>query len=380
MRVAILRRAPQASFSMDVYADSLVKGLRAVRPSWDIVERSPVLGARQFNLLSGGQKYYERYWRYPRSLKRLDADIFHIIDHSDGYLSYWLNVYQKNNVVTCHDLINLTQPESFAGKASLPLVSLTAWKLAVQGMKTSDHVIAVSAHTKKDTVAQLAIAPQKITVVPNAVDPLFRPLPPDKIDFFRQQQGLSPDTVCLLNVGSNNARKNILTVLQVLALLKQQGLSAQFWKVGADFDLEQQTFIQTHQLEACTAYLGQPTEDQLVQIYNAADILVAPSLYEGFGLTLLEAMACGTAVVAANVTAIPEVVGDAGMLIDPMDVDAIAAAIQHLHSDSRHREDLIHRGLERVKQFTWEKTAEQVANIYEQVLEKAGKKAGNDWF
>jgi glycosyltransferase involved in cell wall biosynthesis len=378
MRVAILRRAPQASFSMDVYADSLVRGLRAVRPSWDIMERSPILGAasaRQFNLLAGGQKYYERYWRYPRSLKPLDADIFHIIDHSDGYLSYWLSVYKKNHVVTCHDLINLTQPESFKGKASFPIVSLTAWKLAVQGMKISDHVIAVSAHTKQDMIEQLAIAPQKITVVPNAVDPLFRPLPQDEIDLFRQQKGLSPNTVCLLNVGSNNARKNILTILKVVALLKNRGLPAQFWKVGADFNLEQQTFIQTHQLESCTAYLGQPAEDQLIQIYNAADILVAPSLYEGFGLTLLEAMACGTAVVAANVTAIPEVVGDAGILTDPIDVNAIATAIQHLHNDVRHREELIHRGLERVKQFTWEKTAEQVANIYEQVLEKAG----NSW-
>lgn len=370
MRVAILRRAPRASFSMDVYADSLVRGLRTVRPTWEILERSPDLGAasaRQFNVLAGGRKYYERYWRYPRSLKQFDADIFHVIDHSDGYLGYWLNYYHKQNVVTCHDLINLTQPESFRGRASFPLISLSAWKFAVQGMQTSDHVIAVSSHTKKDTVEHLAIASQKITVVPNAVDPRFRPLSQDQIDLFRQRMGLADETV-LLNVGSNNARKNVLTILKVLASLKQQGFSTQFWKVGADFDLEQKTYIEAHQLEAFTTYLGQPDEEELVRIYNAADILVAPSLYEGFGLTLLEAMACGTAVVAANITAIPEVVGDAGILTDPMDVDEIATAIQKLRSDHHHRDELARLGLERVKQFTWEKTAEQVANIYEQVL------------
>ncbi len=370
MRVAILRRSPRASFSMDVYADSLVRGLRTVRPTWEILERSPDLGAasaRQSNVLAGGRKYYERYWRYPRSLKPLDADIFHVIDHSDGYLGYWLNYYHKKNVVTCHDLINLTQPESFKGRASFPVISLTAWKFAVQGMQTANHVIAVSSHTKKDTVEHLAIASPKITVVPNAVDPRFRSLSQDNVDVYRQRMGLADDTV-LLNVGSNNARKNVLTILKVLKSLKHQGLSAQFWKVGADFDLEQKTYIEAHQLEGCTTYLGQPDEEELVRIYNAADILVAPSLYEGFGLTLLEAMACGTAVVAANITAIPEVVGDAGILTDPMDVDAIATAIQNLQSDDHHRDQLVRRGLERVKQFTWEKTAEQVANIYEQVL------------
>lgn len=371
MRVAILRRAPRASFSMDVYADSLVKGLRAVRPDWEIIERSPVLGkasARQSNMVAGGRKYYERYWRYPRSLQQVDADIFHVIDHSDGYLGYWLNFYRKQNVVTCHDLINLTQPESFKGRARFPMISLSAWKFAVQGMKTADHVIAVSSHTKKDTVEQLAISPPKITVVPNAVDPIFRLLPQAHTDPFREQMGLKPGTIGLLNVGSNNARKNVLMVLKVLASLKSRGLSAQFWKVGADFDQEQQTYIKTHQLEACTTYLGQPDEDELVRIYNAADILVAPSLYEGFGLTLLESMACGTPVVAANVTAIPEVVGDAGVLVNPLDVDAIATAVQALSHDLQQRQVLIDRGLERVKQFTWEKTAEQVASIYERVL------------
>ena len=373
MRIAILRRAPKASFSMDVYADGLIRGLKVVRPNWQIIECSPVLNiasVRQSNWIAGGQKYYERYWRYPRTLKNLDADIFHVIDQSDGYLCYWLKRYKKPNVVTCHDLINLIKPDTFQGRAKFPLISIAAWKLAIQGMREANHILAVSSHTKKDAVEHLAIAPHNITVVPNAVDAIFHPLLPDDIDEFRRRRGIAKDTLCLLNVGSNNARKNILTILKTLAVLNTQGLPVMFWKVGADFNAEQKHFIKIHHLESCIAYLGRPDEATLVKIYNAADVLLAPSLYEGFGLTVLEAMACGAAVVAANATSIPEVAGDAAILTAPLDVNAIVKAIQQLYDHPCYREQLVQRGLERVKQFTWEKTAAHVANVYEQILDK----------
>ncbi|WP_249370063.1 glycosyltransferase family 1 protein [Acaryochloris marina] len=320
--------------------------------------------------MAGYQKYYERFWQYPRSFKNLDVDICHIIDQSDGYLSHWLNHYQIPNVVTCHDLINLIKPETFKGRSSFPLISMTAWKFAVQGMRVSNHVVAVSSHTKQDTVEHLGINPNRITVVPNAVDSTFQFLPQEKIDLFRQQQGVTPNTLCLLNVGSNNSRKNILTILKVIVILRAQDIPLLFWKVGADFNAEQKKFIDTHHLNNCVAHLGQPDKEMLVELYNSADILLAPSLYEGFGLTALEAMACGTAVITTNVTSIPEVVGNAAILTDPMDIDAISTEIQRLYHHPNERQDLVQRGLKRSKEFNWEDTAEQVANIYEQVLYK----------
>ena len=187
---------------------------------------------------------------------------------------------------------------------------------------------------------------------------------------FRHEQEISDNSFLLLNVGSNNARKNILTALKVLSVLKTKGLPVFFWKVGADFNVEQKHFIETHHLESCIAYLGQPDEETLIKIYNAADVLLAPSLYEGFGLTVLEAMACGTAVVTTNVTSIPEVAGDAAILTDPLDVGTITQAIQKLHDTPSECAKLVQKGLERVKGFTWEGTAEQVACVYEQVLDK----------
>jgi glycosyltransferase involved in cell wall biosynthesis len=356
---------------MDVYANSLIRGLKVVRPDWEIIERSPTLAVastRQSDLLAGGQKYYERYWHYPRTLKNLEADIFHVIDHSDGYLNYWLKRDHRPSVTTCHDLINIIRPETFQGQASFPLVSMTAWKIAIQGMTKSDRIIAVSSHTKKDTINHLAIPDQNITVVHNGVDPIFRQLPQDSINDFRCKQGLSEDKLCLLNVGSNNARKNIITALKALAVLNSQGLPVVFWKAGDDFSGEQKIFIKEHHLESCVTYLGQPDEETLVKIYNAADVLLVPSLYEGFGLTVLEAMACGTAVITTNVSSLPEVAGNAAILTDPLDVEGIAKAIQQLYARPWERKELVRKGLERVKQFTWENTAEHVAHVYEEVL------------
>lgn len=371
MRVAILRRSPQESFSMDVYANSLGRGLRAVRPNWTIIELYPDLeriNPQQPAWLMGTQKYYERYWRYPRTLKNQEVDLFHIIDHTHGYLSRWLTRERRLNVVTCHDLINLIRPDTYKGRARFPLISMTAWRLAVEGMREANHILSVSSHTKKDTIEHLKIPADQITVTPNAVDPIYRPVDRETIQAFRQRQRISPETFCLLNVGSNNSRKNVDGILEAVALLKQAGLPIHFWKASADFNAEQMRFIQEHGLESCITYLGKPDEETLVTIYNAADVLMAPSLYEGFGLTVLEAMACGTAVITASVSSLPEVAGDAAILVDPTDTKAIAAAVQQLYADPSYCQELVRRGLERAKQFTWENTAEQVARVYEAVV------------
>jgi len=245
-------------------------------------------------------------------------------------------------------------------------------------MRATNHIITVSAHTKADTIQHLNIPAHRITPIPNAVDAVFRPVAEERKQHFRQQQGIPADRFCILNVGSNNIRKNIATILEVVALLHAEGFPIQFWKVGANFNTEQQRFIQAHALESCITYLGQPDEDTLITIYNAADALIAPSLYEGFGLTVLEAMACGTAVIAANTTALPEVAGDAAILVAPQDREAIATAIRQLDRDPAYRHHFVEKGLDRVKHFTWENTAEQVARVYEMVLSSsAGRGASN---
>lgn len=374
MRIALLRRAPQASMSMDVYANGLVNGLRAIRPQWEIVELSPKSSSTDMRRplwFRGISKYYARYWQFPKSLSRIDADIFHVVDQSDGFLCYWLKKHGKKSVVTCHDLINMSLPDSFEGRAYIPSLSMAFWKWGVKGICQADRAIAVSSHTKKDILQYLNVSEENISVIPNAVDPKFRPINGSQRRQFRKKQGIEEDTLCLLNVGSNNSRKNISTILAVVKELCRRRIPVRFWKVGADFTDSQLQLIQEYDICEHVNYLGRPIDETLPVVYSAADILIAPSLYEGFGLTVLEALACGTPVIASNVTSLPEVTGDAAILIPPQDVQAIANAVVQLRQDPESRQILIDRGLKRVKHFTWELTAECVASVYEDLLAHA---------
>ena len=368
MRIAIARTMPE--FSMDVYAEGLVSGLRAVRPDWEIVELFPhPIDRKSRSSWVRVRKYYERFWNFPRCLTQQNTDIVHIVEAADAHMVYWLRKTAKRTVVTCHDLINYFYSDNRVASVQLPLVSHQMWLHAIRGMRYADRVVAVSAATAKDTVQILNLEPTRISVVPNAVEAVFQPLSENQVQSIRQKYAIQPSTLCLLNVGSDHRRKNLLNILQSLAVLQQVGLSFVFWKVGSDFTVEQKELIQHLQLEQIVRYWGKPDRATLVELYNAADLLVSPSLFEGFGMTLLEAMACGTPVITSNVSSMPEVVGDSGMLVDPNSPQAIADAVLHLYKNPTLYTDLVEKGLARVKPFTWQNTAEQVATIYEKLLQ-----------
>jgi glycosyltransferase involved in cell wall biosynthesis len=371
MRVIIVRRESGVALSMDVYTNNLVAGLKRFRPNWEIIEIAPEPWSQKADLWQSGsgiQKYYERLWRHPRAVQRLEGDIFHIIDHSNAHVAYWLKQKSSAIVVTCHDLVQFVYPEILKDQSRFPAFSMASWKYSVRGMCHADQVIAVSENTAKDAAQLLKIPVQQIAVVPNGVEPQFCQLPLEPVEALRQQNGCSPETICLLNVGSTHQRKNIPTILKVLATLRDRSVPVCLWKVGDEFTAEQTAFIQSHGLEQYISFLGKPDKTTLVSLYNAADVLLSPSLYEGFGLTVLEAMACGTPVIASNVSSLPEVTGDAAILVDPLDVLAIADAVCRLKQDKIYREALIAKGLARIKLFTWQQTAEQVAQVYEQLI------------
>jgi glycosyltransferase involved in cell wall biosynthesis len=371
MRIIVVRREPTVSLSMDVYANNLVANLKALRPNWEIIEIAPEVWSKQKDLWKAGtgfRKNYERLWRHPHAVKSLEGDIFHIIDHSNAHVAYWLKQKGCKIVVTCHDLVQFVYPEILKDQARFPALSMASWKYSVQGMEKADRVIAVSTNTAKDVTSMLPIAAEKVVVVPNGVEDKFYQLPADEVLEIKQSYESSPDTFCLLNVGTNHQRKNIDNILKSLILLRDRGVPVKLWKVGSEFSLEQQKLIRSHSLEPMITFISTPDKITLLKLYNAADALLAPSLYEGFGLTILEAMACGTPVISANVSSLPEVAGEAAILVNPLDVQAIANAVYALQSDEKLRQSYIEKGFARTKQFSWRSSTEQVVEVYESLV------------
>ena len=371
-RIAIARRERGNALSMDVYADNLIAGLRTIRPHWEIMEIAPQPWSTdpEDSWHSGNplQKYYERFWRHPLAVSRTKVDLFHIIDHTDGHIARWLTKLNKPIAITCHDLVQYVYPEILKDQSRLPALSMASWRYSVGGMKLADCIIAVSNNTKKDVVSMLNTDSDKVATIPNGVDAQFRVISSDRIWSRKHKHTASSEEICLLNVGSTHQRKNIFTILKVLETLIKKGIPVRLWKVGSDFTAEQQAYIRDRQLESQITCLGYPDRETLIELYNAADLLLAPSLYEGFGLTILEAMACGTPVVTSNVSSVPEVVGDAAISLEPMDIKAITESILQLQNNNNYRQDLVQKGLARAKQFTWKQTAENTASVYEQLL------------
>lgn len=372
MRIGIIKRTPGIAISMDVYANNLMQSLSSLYPDIEFVELTPNPWwkgeQKSWKAGSGIKKYYERYYNHPKNVSRIEADIFHILDHTDAHLANTLRKTNKKVVVTCHDLVQFVYPDILRDQARWPAFSLKAWEYSVRGMLKADHIISVSNNTKQDISKYLSIHRNQITTVPNAVNTNFSVEAPEKVDAFRSRHCRTLDEVCLLNVGSAHSRKNMLMVLNVLNQLKKDGLAVRLWRTGGNFTPQQEEYIQFNNLAEDILDFGIIDDEQLVLIYNSSDILLAPSLYEGFGLTILEAMACGLPVITSNCSSLPEVAGDAAILIEPNNIDNIINAVKMLINRKDLYKELIDKGIMRAKQFSWQHTANQVYEIYQNVL------------
>jgi glycosyltransferase involved in cell wall biosynthesis len=266
-------------------------------------------------------------------------------------------------VCTIHDLAALDHPEWFSPK-------FTAWYqwLIPRLVRRIRHVIAVSEFTKQRLVAVTGLDRRNITVVLNGVDERFRPAAADQVCRVKRELGIESDEF-LLYVGSLEPRKNLARLLDAWALIDKTGHPG-LELVIAGARGRSAVFSDTCDLTSMpnVHFVGYVSEEQLPVLYSDALALVYPSLYEGFGLPPLEAMACGTPVVTSNVTALPEVVGDAAIQVDPTDPRSIAKGIQQLLDDPYLADELARRGLSRVRELTWERTAQHTWNVLQDYL------------
>jgi glycosyltransferase involved in cell wall biosynthesis len=267
-------------------------------------------------------------------------------------------------VVTVHDLSFLRFPGLFNRPNRLYLGAVVRMSVG-----RARKVIAVSASTKRELVELLGVPPERVEVIPNGVEPLFRPLPAEEVERFRRARDLPERFV--LHIGTLEPRKNVPLLLRAHARLRREGLRHGLVLAGGRGWLSDAIFAEVRALglDGSVLFPGfVPFEEQPLW-YNAAAAFAYPSRYEGFGLPPLESMACGTPVVVANSSSLPEVVGEAGLTVDPADEAGLAAALGRLLEDAALRERLRGAGLERARLFDWNDVARRTAAVYRCAVE-----------
>jgi glycosyltransferase involved in cell wall biosynthesis len=272
---------------------------------------------------------------------------------------------KTKTIVTVHDLSFVRVPD-----AASPRLKKYLDVVVPRSVHAANHVIADSQATKDDLIAFYDLNPNKITVLLSGIDSRYQiNKSHESVLTIRKKYGV-PNTAYLFSVGTIQPRKNYSRVIHALQILRNKGYELDFVIAGGKGWLEDemyQTIAETG-LREHIHLIGFADDEDLPTLYSGAACVTFPSLYEGFGFPVLEGMACGTPVVTSNVSSLPEVAGDAALLVDPHDVDAIADAIRRILDDSALRKTLIERGIAQAAKFTWEDSARQLCQIYKNVL------------
>ncbi len=268
-------------------------------------------------------------------------------------------VRPRRTVVTVHDLGYLYFPQAHPPLRRLELHLSTLWNAHVAG-----RVIAVSRATKDDLVRRYRIPAERIRVVYHGVEERFRPTPDPKVG---ARYNLPPRY--FLYLGALHPRKNLERLLEAYAGLPEEAPPLVLAGPRGWYFERISAAIASLGLERRILLPGYIADEDVPAVLSGALALVYPSLYEGFGLPALEAMACATPVIAAGTSSLPEVVGEAGLLVNPLSVEELRAAMAHLLADEELRAELGRRGRERAGLFTWERCARETLNVLEEVLE-----------
>jgi glycosyltransferase involved in cell wall biosynthesis len=355
----------------ETYVRGLVGGLREVGGGHEYLLYTPEPGLLPPSML--GERVRARRvvpadnlrrvgMAMPRAARRDRLDLLHVT----YALAPWMPCPA---VVTVHDISYRTHPETFSARDRL-LLSL-AVPLA---MRRAAWVITVSAAARRDIIWHYRLPAAKVVAIHNGVEARFRPVAdPAALAAVRARYGL-PERY-ILAVGNLQPRKNLRRLIAAFAALRAaRGDDCRLVLVGQPFwrQAEVAAAIDAHGLRDAVIPTGYVPDEDLPAIYSAATVFAYPSLYEGFGLPPLEAMACGTPVVAGNRSSLPEVVGEAGLLVDPLDTGALAAALARLLDDGELRARLRQAGFGRAAGFTWREAARRTLGVYEAAMAGGG--------
>lgn len=297
--------------------------------------------------------------RFPKEVLSQEVDVLH------GLSNFLPPKKVCPYVVTIHDLSYHVQPER------CPFVRRQYWyAMTRRTVSLADRIITVSENSRRDIERFFPAAAPKITVIPNAAHPRFRP-----VEYGREKSAVAARGIVrpyILFVGTLEPGKNVSRLIRAFDMLSGDFPDHLLLIAGDRGWLYQDIYRAAYRAKARERiqFLGHLPDSDIVDFLNFCDVLAFPSLYEGFGLPPLEAMACGAPVVASEVSSIPEVVGDAAVLADPFSERDLAKAIRRVLSDDSLREELRQKGIERAAQFTWAKAARETLQVYRSLLSR----------
>jgi len=286
-----------------------------------------------------------------------DAELFHATEH------LLMPLPHVPTVLTVHDLIYRLFPQYHKRlnyvylNAAMPLY-----------VRRAHAIITISESSKSDLVHLYDVPPEKVTVIYEAAAPHFKPALAKDIAAVRDRYAL-PESY-MLTVGTIEPRKNLARLLDALSVTHKKGVDVKLVIVGKRGWLDEEFFraLDDHPCRESVQLLGYVPDNDLPCLYGAADLCVVPSIYEGFGLPVLEAMACGTPVACSHASSLPELGGDAAVYFDPISVEEMSASITQILRDESLHEAMRLRGLARASCFSWERAARETMEVYERVL------------
>ncbi len=311
-----------------------------------------------------------KYGIYPEKLLGYSRHIAHIVDHSYGHLVHALD--PARTIITCHDLTLLHFAEKII-RSEEDRDKLDLFKYSLNGMQHAAALIADSKATQKDMETLLGIPQEKVRVIPLGVSEDIRKTPDlPELEEYRKKYWLE-GTLTILHVGNNHFYKNIGFLFKILyTLVKKYGLPVRLLKAGADLTEMQKMQLRTFDLTGHILHLGEVSKKQLLTLYNLCDVYCAPSLNEGFGLPVLEAMACGMPVIVSDRGSLPALVGRAGIVLPIKDHELWAQEIKELFMNKHKKEAIGHQCLERSKDFSWNNTANLTFEVYQRIAHDIG--------
>ena len=367
MRVAIDARKLH-DFGIGTYIRNLLRQLARIDRQTDYVLLSPAadldvasqLGPNFRAVLEPSPNYsFSEQVHVPWVLRRERPDVF----HAPHYVLP--AAVTCRSVVTIHDCIHLMFPQYLPNKMAYAYARASMWA----AVKRSDRILTVSEASKRDILHFFNVAPEKIVVIYNAIDDHFWLTPPeDEVARVRERYQL--DHQFILYVGNIKPHKNLVRLIDAFGELRRTGFEElKLLIIGDEISKlpSLRRAVHGHKLHKHVRFLGYVSDDTLRVLYRLASLFVFPSLYEGFGLPPLEAMASGTPVVTSNQSSLPEVMGDAAVLVDPYDVGAIVDGMRRVLADSDLAADLRRRGPARAREFSWARSVEKTRRVYEQV-------------